>query len=82
MRARPTPTTQWTQVRFAQQRILLTSILIPTTEDERSIANKLGREEKRQNEKEPESEETKEHKKDATLPVRDHTFDGATQILT
>ena len=45
-------------------------------EDERSIANKLARESKRQGEPEPESEQTKELKKDATLPVRDHEVDN------
>lgn len=39
------------------------------TEDERSIANKLERESKRESEPEPESKEVKESKKDATLPV-------------
>jgi len=39
-------------------------------EDERSIANKLERESKRQNEPEEESLQTKQLKQDATLPVR------------
>lgn len=38
-------------------------------EDERSIANKLAREEKRQGEPEPQSAETTESKKDSTQPV-------------
>jgi hypothetical protein len=42
------------------------------TEDERSIANKLAREAKRENEDEKQSEETTLHKKDATLPARAH----------
>ncbi|KAK5121715.1 hypothetical protein LTR85_004590 [Meristemomyces frigidus] len=45
-------------------------------EDERTIANKLAREEKRQNEPEPESEETKQSKKDSTLPVREPSLIG------
>lgn len=40
------------------------------SEDERSIANKLAREEKRQGEPEPQSAETIESKKDSTQPVR------------
>lgn len=39
------------------------------TEDERTIANQLAREEKRQNEPEPEHPEVTESKKDSTLPV-------------
>jgi hypothetical protein len=42
------------------------------TEDERSIANKLAREAKRENEDEQQSEETTLNKKDATLPARAH----------
>ncbi|KAH7355019.1 hypothetical protein BKA65DRAFT_605042 [Rhexocercosporidium sp. MPI-PUGE-AT-0058] len=42
------------------------------SKDERTIANKLAREEKRQNEDEEESEETKALKKDPTLPARMH----------
>ena len=42
------------------------------TEDERSIANKLAREAKRENESEDQSEETILGKKDATLPARAH----------
>lgn len=46
-------------------------------EDERSIANKLERESKRENENEQEKTlEDELHKKDATLPVRS-THDGA-----
>ncbi|KAL3419756.1 hypothetical protein PVAG01_08254 [Phlyctema vagabunda] len=40
------------------------------SKDERTIANKLAREEKREGEDEPESEETKALKQDPTLPVR------------
>jgi len=40
-----------------------------STEDERSIANKLERESKRDNEPEKESEEAHLSKKDPTLPV-------------
>ncbi|KAK3714975.1 hypothetical protein LTR37_007465 [Vermiconidia calcicola] len=41
--------------------------------DERSIANKLARESKRENEPEPEKDtETMQSKKDATLPARSH----------
>lgn len=43
--------------------------LTTDTEDERSIANQLAREEKRQNEPEPEAPEVTESKKDSTLPV-------------
>ena len=42
------------------------------TEDERSIANKLAREEKREKEPEPEDFETKQSKKDPTLPATTH----------
>ncbi|KAF8854192.1 hypothetical protein BDZ45DRAFT_677080 [Acephala macrosclerotiorum] len=42
------------------------------SKDERSIANKLAREEKREKEPEPESEETKQLKKDPTLPAKMH----------
>ena len=41
-----------------------------TTEDERSIANKLEREGKREHEKEKDSEEVADMKKDPTLAVR------------
>lgn len=41
-------------------------------EDERSIANKLEREEKRENESEEQSLENTQSKKDATLPARSH----------
>ena len=44
------------------------SLTIPA-EDERSIANKLERESKRENEKEQDDAETAQSKKDATLPV-------------
>lgn len=40
------------------------------TEDERSIANKLGREEKREKEADKDSEEVADMKKDPTLAVR------------
>ncbi|GAB7362671.1 hypothetical protein MBLNU230_g2980t1 [Neophaeotheca triangularis] len=40
--------------------------------DERSIANKLAREEKRQNESEPESKEVTQSKKDSTMPAAAH----------
>ncbi|KAK6385298.1 hypothetical protein LTR65_009224 [Meristemomyces frigidus] len=43
-----------------------------TTEDGRTIANKLAREEKRQNEPDAESEETKQTKKDSRLPAEMH----------
>jgi hypothetical protein len=43
--------------------------LIPNTEDERSIANQLERETKREKEPTPEPTEVKEQKQDATLPV-------------
>jgi hypothetical protein len=39
------------------------------TEDERTIANQLEREEKREKEPSPEPQEVTESKKDATLPV-------------
>ncbi|KAF2182407.1 hypothetical protein K469DRAFT_711987 [Zopfia rhizophila CBS 207.26] len=39
---------------------------------ERSIANKLAREEKRTNEPEPKAEEQLQFEKDATLPARAH----------
>merc|ERR1711939_519040 len=42
------------------------------SKDERTIANKLAREEKRENEDEDESEETKALKKDPTLPAKMH----------
>jgi hypothetical protein len=42
------------------------------TEDERSIANKLEREEKREKEDEPMSLEDRQAKQDATLPARAH----------
>ncbi|KAI4721633.1 hypothetical protein E4T48_02171 [Aureobasidium sp. EXF-10727] len=41
-------------------------------EDERTIANKLAREEKRENEPEEESLQTQQLKKDATLPAKSH----------
>lgn len=41
-----------------------------SAEDNRTIANRLAREEKREQEGEDESRETKLHKEDATLPVR------------
>ncbi|THY24786.1 hypothetical protein D6D01_05327 [Aureobasidium pullulans] len=40
--------------------------------DERTIANKLAREEKRENEDEKESLQTQQIKKDATLPAQSH----------
>ncbi|KAL6719248.1 hypothetical protein ACLMJK_003485 [Lecanora helva] len=42
------------------------------SKDERSIANKLAREEKRQNEPEPMGREEAESKKDPTLPAINH----------
>ena len=42
------------------------------SKDERSIANKLAREEKRENEDEELSEEARLSKQDATLPARAH----------
>lgn len=44
------------------------------TEDERTIANKLAREEKREKEAEKDDEETAASKKDSTLPVRFFQF--------
>ncbi|KAL8924572.1 MAG: hypothetical protein Q9172_002606 [Xanthocarpia lactea] len=41
-------------------------------EDERSIANKLAREEKRQNESEPISKEARDSQVDPTLPAKNH----------
>jgi hypothetical protein len=46
--------------------------LTSTTEDERTIANKLEREEKRENEDEKLSEEDRARKIDATLPAKLH----------
>ncbi|THV89874.1 hypothetical protein D6D27_06199 [Aureobasidium pullulans] len=42
------------------------------SKDERTIANKLAREEKRENEDEKESLQTQQIKKDATLPAQSH----------
>ncbi|MCJ1261566.1 hypothetical protein MMC22_001431 [Lobaria immixta] len=42
------------------------------SKDERSIANRLAREEQRQNEPEPISKEAAESQKDPTLPARNH----------
>ncbi|KAE8447703.1 hypothetical protein EG329_010510 [Mollisiaceae sp. DMI_Dod_QoI] len=42
------------------------------SKDERSIANKLAREEKREKEPENESEEAKQYKQDPTLPAKMH----------
>ncbi|KAF6234074.1 hypothetical protein HO173_007904 [Letharia columbiana] len=42
------------------------------SKDERSIANKLAREGKRQNEPEEISKEAAEYKKDPTLPAKNH----------
>ncbi|KAL8829214.1 MAG: hypothetical protein Q9191_002138 [Dirinaria sp. TL-2023a] len=42
------------------------------SKDERSIANKLAREEKRQSEPEPQGKETRESKIDPTLPAKNH----------
>ncbi|EKG13516.1 hypothetical protein MPH_09348 [Macrophomina phaseolina MS6] len=42
------------------------------SKDERSIANKLAREEKREKESEPQSFEHQQLEKDATLPARSH----------
>ncbi|KAN0096468.1 hypothetical protein V8E51_015273 [Hyaloscypha variabilis] len=42
------------------------------SKDQRSIANKLAREEKREKEPDDESEETKALKKDPTLPAKMH----------
>merc|ERR1711879_11692 len=42
------------------------------SKDERTIANQLAREEKRQNEPEPEHPEVTESKKDSTLPAINH----------
>lgn len=48
------------------------NILTTTTEDERSIANKLEREEKREKEGEDLTEEDRLRKVDATLPAKLH----------
>ncbi|MCJ1483593.1 hypothetical protein MMC06_003761 [Schaereria dolodes] len=48
------------------------SHLANDSKDERTIANKLAREEKRQNEPEPISKEAAESQKDPTLPARNH----------
>jgi hypothetical protein len=50
----------------------ITPLLTHTTEDERSIANKLEREEKRENEGEEKSLEDRQREQDATLPARAH----------
>ncbi|MDI1486406.1 MAG: hypothetical protein OHK93_005634 [Ramalina farinacea] len=42
------------------------------SKDERSIANKLAREEKREKEPEPMSQEAKESQQDPTLPAKNH----------
>ncbi|KAL9635979.1 MAG: hypothetical protein Q9164_003118 [Protoblastenia rupestris] len=42
------------------------------SKDERSIANKLAREEKREKEPEPKSKEAAESQKDPTLPAKNH----------
>jgi hypothetical protein len=54
-------------VTIYQQHLLTTS-----TEDERSIANKLERESKRENESEEKSLEDRQREQDATLPARAH----------
>ncbi|KAK8219273.1 hypothetical protein M8818_001007 [Zalaria obscura] len=48
------------------------SHLANDSKDERTIANKLAREEKRENEPERQDPETEESKKDSTLPARNH----------
>ncbi|KAI9713410.1 MAG: hypothetical protein M1820_000792 [Bogoriella megaspora] len=48
------------------------SHLANDSKDERSIANKLAREEKRAKEPEPEDFETSQSKKDSTLPAKSH----------
>merc|ERR1712032_115691 len=48
------------------------SHLANDSKDQRSIANKLAREEKRQHESEPQDPETTMFQKDATLPARSH----------
>ncbi|KAG9814600.1 hypothetical protein KCU98_g2355, partial [Aureobasidium melanogenum] len=48
------------------------SHLANDSKDERSIANKLEREEKREKEGEEESLQTQQLKKDATLPAKSH----------
>ncbi|KAL1311797.1 hypothetical protein AAFC00_001879 [Neodothiora populina] len=48
------------------------SHLANDSKDERSIANKLEREEKREQEPEEESLQTQQLKKDATLPAKSH----------
>jgi hypothetical protein len=47
-------------------------MLIPLPEDERTIANKLAREEKRESEEEDKSAEDKLREQDATLPALSH----------
>ena len=46
-------------------------------EDERSIANRLERESKRDQEKEDQDLESKQHKQDATLPVRNDRHEAS-----
>ncbi|KAK0511999.1 hypothetical protein JMJ35_005127 [Cladonia borealis] len=48
------------------------SHLANDSKDQRTIANKLAREEKRQNEPDPVGQEEAEFKKDPTLPARNH----------
>jgi len=48
------------------------SHLANDSKDQRSIANKLAREEKRSKEPDPQDEETVQSKKDSTLPARNH----------
>ena len=50
----------------------MTHELTTNTEDERSIANKLAREEKREHEAEPMSEEARASQIDSTLPAKLH----------
>lgn len=53
---------------------MIQAILTTRTEDERTIANKLAREEQRQKEPSPESEESRLGKIDPTLPVLNPFF--------
>ncbi|KAF2771386.1 hypothetical protein EJ03DRAFT_325444 [Teratosphaeria nubilosa] len=48
------------------------SHLANDSKDERTIANKLAREEKREHEKEQDAPEVAESKKDSTLPAKNH----------
>lgn len=72
-RARSTLTWPTTPVRRFTRRCCLDTFTNNLTEDERSIANKLEREEKREKEGEEKSLQAQQIEKDATLPVRSPT---------